>query len=106
CLSAVPRSRTTALLCLHDALPILAGARLAWTDGNCGNTVCEYELQTLRLGARRPTTVTGTAAYTEAGGSEDGNLVGRGATIAFTDRKSTRLNSSHVAMSYAGRCLP
>src|SRR5690625_5314689 len=32
-------------------------------------------------------------------------VMGNDATIGFADRKSTRLNSSHVAISYAVFCL-
>src|SRR5690606_30867874 len=32
-------------------------------------------------------------------------IVSNGGSIAFEDRKSTRLNSSHVKTSYAGVCL-
>src|SRR2546430_4452757 len=33
------------------------------------------------------------------------SVVGRGSTFWFTDRKSTRLNSSHSQISYAVFCL-
>src|SRR5690606_41964434 len=35
----------------------------------------------------------------------DGHAVGEGACVASVDRKSTRLNSSHVKISYAVFCL-
>lgn len=61
----------------------LAGRRLAWTCSDSGNTYFAVELETLRLGARRPTFVTETIADDE-GGETIGNLVGHGSTLAFT----------------------
>jgi hypothetical protein len=61
----------------------LAGRRLAWTCSDSGNTYFAVELETLRLGARRPTFVTETIADDD-GGETIGNLVGHGSTLAFT----------------------
>src|SRR5438067_10177744 len=37
--------------------------------------------------------------------ADDGDLVGAHARALYQDRKSTRLNSSHVSISYAVFCL-
>src|SRR5690625_6808200 len=83
-----PRSSSTAAppaesrtLSLHDALPI-SGAEGAGTA------------------AAVPTGLPGEAA----GEGESGFAIDSGARIDG-DRKSTRLNSSHVAISYAVFCL-
>jgi Tol biopolymer transport system component len=70
-----PRLCTTAV--------VLAGRRLAWTCAEQGNTYLAIWLETLRLGARRPTFVTETIAD-EDGGDTIGSLIGHGGTIAFT----------------------
>src|SRR5690606_41326171 len=47
----------------------------------------------------------GGVAHRKAGGQEDAGQGGDGAADHVRDRKSTRLNSSHVKISYAGFCL-
>src|SRR5690625_6675058 len=77
---------------LHDALPIFHG----W-QGDPGAEHFLDDLQrllhTLKGGARL------------AGLTEMGNLGHNFETLLIQDRKSTRLNSSHVAISYAVFCL-
>src|SRR5439155_24095737 len=74
-------------LSLHDALPI-------WVrQEDAGARVLEHELELPRLqfGVERH------RDRAELGAGKDGH--------AERDRKSTRLNSSHVAISYAVFCL-
>src|SRR5688572_31383330 len=77
-------------LSLHDALPIslLRVARRARSDGQA-NTMIAVENLHKRFGEVRA--VDG-VSFT----APDGKV---------TDRKSTRLNSSHSQISYAGFCL-
>src|SRR5699024_11512394 len=85
-------------LSLHDALPILdlatyaAGSRLDWHIHPAGQILLITE---------------GTSYYQEKG--KPGRIVHQGDVIkcppGVKDRKSTRLNSSHVSISYAVFCL-
>src|SRR5690606_41299507 len=84
-------------LSLHDALPILRWQGLA-TDAQFLDTVqlavdrdARYALTQLSMGARTARTSLRAALF--------------GAGAQFEDRKSTRLNSSHVKISYAVFCL-
>jgi TolB protein len=77
------RSMRTPRLCGPSNLA-LAGRRLAWTCADSGNTFLDIELETLRLGARRPAFVTETVIDPEGVGETIGSLVGHGRTIAFT----------------------
>jgi hypothetical protein len=77
------RTVRTPRLCASGGF-VLAGKRLAWRCFDSGNTYVDIELETLRLGAPRPTFVTETVADPEGGGWSIGNLVGHGSTIAFT----------------------
>src|SRR5437868_12559627 len=83
-------------LSLHDALPIYD---LVW----CERAGPERALQQLQAvdrlrAARQPTVVA-------AGQFQLGHRVGQREHHAGRDRKSTRLNSSHVSKSYAVFCL-
>jgi hypothetical protein len=62
----------------------LAGRRLAWLCYDSGNTYTDITLETLRIGARRPTFVAETYVDSDGNGQSIGNLVGHGDTIAFT----------------------
>src|SRR5207253_11219527 len=83
-------------LSLHDALPIYAGRHLAVTDNPylVGDTT---QRLINRLTRNRPLL----QRLLHAGAQL--RLIVRLADIV--DRKSTRLNSSHVAISYAVFCL-
>src|SRR5690606_40891010 len=96
CLLPGPAASVICTLSLHDALPILAG------QGSAGATT--LLLQTLLLPL--------------ALADGDSHLTLRGGThvawsppvhyvrwVLLPDRKSTRLNSSHVKISYAVFCL-
>src|SRR5690606_40423302 len=72
-------------LSLHDALPIYQGTGLS--------------------GAPLLTRVDSTIDFTWGGGSPDSNIPSDGFSVRWIDRKSTRLNSSHVKISYAVFCL-
>src|SRR5690349_24006757 len=85
-------------LSLHDALPILLDLPRESTrrreDG-------PRERRPGERGAGAP--APGERARAEQRGGEDHQQRGRG--VAEVDRKSTRLNSSHVEISYAVFCL-
>src|SRR5204863_8881564 len=89
----------TYTLSLHDALPICYRQRAA-------------ERKLARIGFDRPAGVEGHVARRRADVTIDGKAivfskadVARRARQAGEDRKSTRLNSSHVEISYAVFCL-
>src|SRR5204863_10123987 len=93
-------------LSLHDALPISLGAKRACAVvGLAAGTAYGFELVAYRgtlgqgaiFGALSNVVTGTTAASTSA-------VASVGVTPA-TDRKSTRLNSSHVETAYADFCL-
>src|SRR5207249_11226254 len=96
--ATAPSSHVISSLSLHDALPILrvaldnkaTGAHMTRTTDSSG----EYSFLQIPPGQY---TVTVTMTGFGQGGSA-GSYIHR-------DRKSTRLNSSHVSSSYAGFCL-
>src|SRR5690606_41720875 len=88
-------------LSLHDALPIYGDTWVAASEG-----LTSLHVRSLRT--YRDTIL----AATEGGGlfrSANGGIswtpANTGLTNLNTDRKSTRLNSSHVKISYAVFCL-
>src|SRR5262245_64354869 len=87
---------TTALypLSLHDALPISRAARARAQVGEDAAAREGAAQGRIRRGCRSAAT-RGTRAATRA----------RGAQGEAPDRKSTRLNSSHLGISYAVFCL-
>ena len=82
------RTMRTPRLCAGGV--VLAGSRLAGMCSESGNTYLAIELETLRLGARRPAFVTETYADDEGRGETIGSLVGHGSTIAFTSYHGKR----------------
>src|SRR5439155_26616799 len=87
-------------LSLHDALPICQPCRLSVVDDArlpAGFGSAPFD------GVGRPTRRTTLVA----GGTRAGRLSSLGGNVVrpSLDRKSTRLNSSHVASSYAVFCL-
>src|SRR5437870_8198929 len=82
---------TSPLFPLHDALPIYHAYLRVWTrDFSLETMIAEF--------ARFMTTAPLSAAQTTFS-----ELIVQ--AVDATDRKSTRLNSSHVAISYAVFCL-
>src|SRR5690625_6543860 len=66
----------------------------------------EHRNRTYLGGHRLPAEVTATSSVAEAVDGADGIVVALPVpSLRPTDRKSTRLNSSHVAISYAVFCL-
>jgi Tol biopolymer transport system component len=82
--SRTGRTVRTPISCALDQV-VLAGKRLAFTTSAGGNTEVSSELAILRLGSRRPITVTETVAPNEGGGDLIGSLVGGDGAIAFTN---------------------
>ena len=99
------RTVRTPRLCDSYGELALAGKRLAWTCSESGNTYFALWLETLRLGARRPTFVTETIAD-EEGGQTIGSLVGHGGTIAFTSfhGKAKRAKAWLLLARPGGKC--
>src|SRR5690349_23203664 len=75
-------------LSLHDALPICAN--LWWPDDRAWCVVTDIDL---------------TSTYVGGSAGCIGELLAHTGLEAWPDRKSTRLNSSHVEISYAVFCL-
>src|SRR5574340_1628625 len=67
------------------------------------NDTATTEIYTLSLHAALPISLKNVIAI--ATGGIDGFGLGHNARAAVIDRKSTRLNSSHQEISYAGFCL-
>src|SRR5207253_8928056 len=96
-------SATTELytLSLHDALPIfLTTADTAWLSGSADNQPVIIPLEVAQTGLAL-------LVYAAVGAPLDSIVAYERRTEdqLARDRKSTRLNSSHVAISYAVFCL-
>src|SRR5690606_42093419 len=86
-------------LSLHDALPIFAGADAQ--DRGRGDRGAPRA-----AARRRGAAAAGAAARARSGDARAaGVALGAGGGGRAVDRKSTRLNSSHVKISYAVFCL-
>src|SRR5690606_41439155 len=98
-------TRWTYALSLHDALPISTrtGARRCWSG--CGWTPAESTTRRWSRRRRAPCAGPGRAGSPPPGGGTAGDGEGTGEKRGREDRKSTRLNSSHVKISYAVFCL-
>src|SRR5439155_22999096 len=92
----VPAATEIYTLSLHDALPILSGCARRWGERPLGRSLLGVVASTVALTAR---------AGRGRSGSRLGGQTGWAAAGGRRDRKSTRLNSSHVAISYAVFCL-
>src|SRR5207253_9964554 len=88
-----PPTPHTYTLSLHDALPISPGTT---TSRGCCAT---------RASVARASTSSWTRASAPSRASRGSPRPCSSGTRPTTDRKSTRLNSSHVAISYAVFCL-
>src|SRR5690606_39500486 len=101
-LSVLPTDASTSdifTLSLHDALPILGLCRLSDTSFACDNSLEGMFGETVRsmLEDREGNLWIGTTSSGLHRLSQS--------KLVTIDRKSTRLNSSHVKISYAGFCL-
>src|SRR5207249_10229904 len=94
-----PSSTPLYSLSLHDALPI------STIIGNGGNDRLVAGTGDDVLIADTPTQTYAGSDVTIVGGPGHCTLEGGGGTNHILDRKSTRLNSSHVSISYAVFCL-
>src|SRR5207253_10407177 len=90
-----PAPSQISTLSLHDALPISATPTMVNREAGCGNFMYEAPLLT---------TKTSTRISTRSSSSPTAVTINP-LNQSSTDRKSTRLNSSHVAISYAVFCL-
>src|SRR5690606_41233100 len=101
-----PRPTHVYSLSLHDALPILADGAYAFearvTDA-AGNSASS-SLMALSIDTQAPDAPSLPDLHpdSDSGASDSDNLTNDTTpTLTGTDRKSTRLNSSHVKISYA-----
>src|SRR5207247_10323820 len=98
-----PSRPTTSTLSLHDALPILL---VTQPSGQANSWLLGVEVrQAIRT--HSPTSIQGgvTTLSPIHGHKPHSSMPLRGATLIPSDRKSTRLNSSHEWISYAVFCL-
>src|SRR5690606_41380493 len=91
-------------LALHAALPICLDAQLAAPGRDLDGVAALAAGGAGQAGHRHPVLQL-VAAATAAGGPGRGQGHAGERRIAAQDRKSTRLNSSHVKISYAVFCL-
>src|SRR5439155_10315727 len=95
-----PLTTELSTLSLHDALPILGSV----VTGTLPSSLAlSPDLSTLYVASAGSNTINTINLSTRQRGN-DYNVGSRPDAIAV-DRKSTRLNSSHVAISYAVFCL-
>src|SRR5690606_40294919 len=93
--SNVPSTTEISTLSLHDALPISGEVNLRMADVVIVNKVDSAPRDKVETVLRNVAAVNPAARVIEA----------RSRVTADEDRKSTRLNSSHVKISYAVFCL-
>src|SRR5690606_42070334 len=92
CLTAHPPATGLYPLSLHDALPISGEATDAATRAGEGRQAVEENIQAMRTLLARLD-------------DSRGEIDSLNDKVLDIDRKSTRLNSSHVKISYAVFCL-
>src|SRR5207253_9476887 len=97
----IPSTNQIYTLSLHDALPISV-ARWVPTSVPGLSSVAEIALGGVHTCARKTDGTLACWGQNGYGQLGDGTTLQR---LSPTDRKSTRLNSSHVAISYAVFCL-
>src|SRR5207249_6763121 len=104
-LLALPAARPSAVsaLSLHDALPICMKRTLLGVVDIGSNTIRSLIVEAYADGAFRTLDDEREVARLAAGLNRKGRL--SQAAMRRADRKSTRLNSSHVSISYAVCCL-
>src|SRR5699024_11753256 len=86
-------------LSLHDALPILTVDKVFLSVGRKANTD-DIGLENTNIKLEH-----GNIQTNEYFQTEESHIYAVGDCIGGLDRKSTRLNSSHVSISYAVFCL-
>src|SRR5207302_9768980 len=93
-------------LSLHDALPICATASAVSRPDAviCSATFCGQETSTPAISNGLANSAQSEATKQTTGWTGTSAASGSGASAPL-DRKSTRLNSSHVKISYAVFCL-
>src|SRR5690606_40371297 len=91
-------------LSLHDALPILKGQRLAIRQHQPAVQALPLALAQTQLHVGQRQWLLIARLHQQAAGGQRQALQASG-LLEQTDRKSTRLNSSHVKISYAVICL-
>src|SRR5690606_40155649 len=100
-----PAAAEVCALSLHDALPISPATTLAWARSGNGRVIV--------VGAKKvteplPTPIAPMEAprsWNAPAGVAVSMALGPVPITTLSDRKSTRLNSSHVKISYAVFCL-
>src|SRR5207253_9942889 len=92
-------------LSLHDALPILDEAHLDGAERLLEVAVAAVALVAEPLGLRAPVDVLVGLPDEDVYWGPETEWLGDERYSGDRDRKSTRLNSSHVAISYAVFCL-
>src|SRR5690606_42063194 len=99
CLSTEPSSSASSTLSLHDALPICnPGCRIRTAaEDAAGRDGAAQGVRPAACGG-------GIGRRVRAGAGRGGDHRAAG-QLLLADRKSTRLNSSHVKISYAVFCL-
>src|SRR5207253_6749698 len=96
-----PTTTFTSTLSLHDALPIFGANYFNQTFSDFNNS---FDTKAMGLFLSPAATINGKPIH-GAPNIVIGNFEQIGLTPPEGDRKSTRLNSSHVAISYAVFCL-
>src|SRR5207249_8083043 len=97
-----PATTDTSTLSLHDALPICPALRLVG-QSEVGAMAGMMGLMTMTVGLAAAAGNAGDRTRAEV--TELGDLADQLGALVLQDRKSTRLNSSHVSISYAVFCL-
>src|SRR5699024_11353768 len=91
-------------LSLHDALPISA-KRWAPSDIGCAKKSARKSVRKSTRKKKSPSAAPPPADLFPKNAALQSQASDSGAAFACPDRKSTRLNSSHVSISYAVFCL-
>src|SRR5439155_26012399 len=95
-----------ASLSLHDALPIFRNRRSPTEWSTSGNVVDNGSSKTVAASRKStPCFLKFSSAFSGSHVNVTESVYRVFARREFQDRKSTRLNSSHVAISYAVCCL-
>src|SRR5207249_6842934 len=103
-LSTHPTTPDIYTLSLHDALPIfcVSGSHAYAEEGNYAPSIQVSDIGGSQLALTSASSNIVSVAVADAPLTAQGKFL---AVLRGTDRKSTRLNSSHVSISYAVFCL-